>query len=174
MSSDRPGSSNWLRWVGLLLASVVLAVAADHWPALQGTRWHGLIWLPALTIGSLLLVGSVWRLLTTHGSSRSPARAPRTPPDPREHLRQMQRTGGYRAVRLRVPEHGACDRAVALQNQVFDLYHAPSLPLADCPNKRCKCGYAGLRERRRRNVLPAGLSKDRRKGSVLRWPGGRP
>ncbi len=173
MNAARSGSS-WPRWAGLLVVSVALAVAADSWLPLSGTRWERLIWLPAAGLCAFLVLTGLWRALTTRTLTTSETSARRPPRDPQAHLREMQRTGEYWAVKLRLPDRGACEQAQALNDRIFDLYRAPSLPLSGCANKRCKCGYTGLRERRRRNVLPAGLSKDRRKGSVLRWPGGRP
>ncbi|GAB4357731.1 MAG: hypothetical protein Kow0073_15840 [Immundisolibacter sp.] len=172
MNSGRSGSS-WLRGAGLLAASVALALAADSWLPLSGTRWEHLIWLPAAGLGAALAMRGLWCALTTHTVMAAGASARRLPRDPQAHLRDMRRTGGYWAVKLRLPDHGACEQALALKGRVFDLYHAPALPLSGCTNRRCKCGYAGLRERRRRDVLPPGLSKDRRQGRVLRWPGPR-
>lgn len=171
MNAAPSGGSSWLRLAGLLVASVALAVAADSWLPLSGTRWESLIWLPAASLGAFLVLTALWRMLTTHASTASEISTRRAPRDPQAQLRELQRSGGFRAVKLRLPEQGACEQALELSNRTFDLYRAPQLPLPGCTNKRCRCGYAGLRERRRRDVLPAGLRKDRRKGSALRWPG---
>lgn len=171
VNAARTGGSSWLRWAGLLIASVVLAAVADRWLPLAGTRWESLIWLPAGSLGAVLVLTAVWRMLTTRPLTVSETSTRRAPRDPQAHLREMQRSGGFWAVRLRLPEHGACEQALELKNRTFDLYRAPQLPLPGCTSKRCRCGYAGLPERRRRDVLPANLSKDRRKGSALRWPG---
>jgi hypothetical protein len=171
VNAARSGGSSWLRLAGLLVASVALAVAADSWLPLSGTRWESRIWLPAASVGAFLVLAALWHMLTAHAAPGSKTSTRRMPRNPQAQLRELQRSGGFWAVKLQLPEQGACEQALELRNRTFDLHRAPQLPLPGCTNKRCKCGYAGVRERRRRDVLPSGLSKDRRKGSALRWPG---
>lgn len=173
MNSTRTGSG-WLRWFGLLLASVALAVAADSWLPLSGTRWASLIWAPALTLSIVLVFSTLWQLLSPlmQPSVRPTTSARRTQRDPQAYLRDLQRTGGYWAVKIQPSDNGACEAARAAQSRVYDLYRAPPLPLPECPNKRCRCSYVGLPERRRRDILPPGMTQDRRRGSTKHWNNG--
>lgn len=178
MHSTRPRRTHWLRWTGWLLASVLLAVGAQSWQPLGHPDWAMFVWVLPLMILASVMVGALWQLLgsrQTLGPSatpRSKAQARRIPRNPHLHLRDMRRSGEYWAVMLRLPVDGGCDHARSLRAHAFDLYRAPSLPLKNCANKHCRCGYSGLRERRRRDVLPPNLARDRRAGAVIAWPEG--
>lgn len=176
--STRPRHTRWLRWTGWLLASVLLAVGAQTWQQLGHADWAVFVWVLPLVIVVSVLLGALWQLLgsrRTLGPSATPrsrTQSRRIPRNPQLHLRDMRRSGEYWAVMLRLPVDGSCDHARSLRTHAFDLYRAPPLPLKHCPNKRCRCGYSGLRERRRRDVLPPNLARDRRAGAVIAWPEG--
>jgi len=175
--STRPRRSGWLRWAFWLTASVLIAGAAQYWRTASGPDWLAIVWLLPIPVVLGILFSALWGLL---GSRRavSPTRVDRgkdnrrkIPRHPRAHLQELQRSGDYWAIMLRLPPEGACDTAQAIRKQVFDLYRAPSLPLSGCSGASCKCGYSGLKNRRRRDVLPSNLERDRRAGAVITWPG---
>jgi hypothetical protein len=170
----------WPRWIARLIISVLIAAAAQYWPAPAGPRWVALVWLLPAAVGFGMLSSALWELL---GSRREvgPSRAAqqragrrRLPRNPKVHLHELRRSRDHWAIMLRLPPEGACDVAHGMRRHVFDLYRAPSLPLPGCSNGRCLCGYSGLKERRRRNVLPPGLERDRRAGAVIAWPAAEP
>lgn len=175
--SSMPRRSGWLRWIFWLTVGVVIAVAAQFGQEFSSVDWTRLVWLLPLAILVAIVFTALWGLL---GSRRSvaPVRAGgskgsrrRTPRHPRVHLQELQRSGEYWAIMLRLPQDGACDAAKAMRQQVFDLYRAPSLPISGCSSASCKCGYSGLKNRRRRDVLPSNLERDRRAGAVIAWHG---
>jgi hypothetical protein len=53
----------------------------------------------------------------------------------------------YRAVTVKT-RLGACNAAIALQDQIFLAREAPSLPLAECDVGNCACRYRYLDDRR--------------------------
>ena len=177
MSSTRPRSVRLLRWLAWLAASVLFATVAGYWNTPGGPRWAAAAWLLPVLVLVIMLFSALWQLLGSRSNVGSARRGPRhagrrrIPRDPKAHLRELRRWGDYWGVTLRLPAEGACDAAERARKQVFDLYRAPSLPLQGCSNTRCACGYSGLKERRRRNVLPSGLERDRRAGAVIAWPG---
>jgi hypothetical protein len=158
---------------------VVFATIAAYWDGPGGPRWAAAAWLLPVVVLMAMLFNILWQLLGSRrtvgaGAARRGPRhgeRRRIPRDPKAHLRELRRWGDYWAVTLRLPAEGACESAQAVRKQVFDLYRAPSLPLPGCSKGRCACGYSGLKERRRRNVLPSGLERDRRAGAVISWPG---
>lgn len=177
MRSTRPRRSGWLRWAFWLTASVLIAGAAQYWRTVSGPDWLAIVWLLPIPVVLGIVFSALWGLL---GSRRavSPTRVDRgknsrrkIPRHPRAHLQELQRSGDYWAIMLRLPPEGACDTAQAIRKQVFDLYRAPSLPLSGCSGANCKCGYSGLKNRRRRDVLPSNLERDRRAGAVITWSG---
>lgn len=178
MSSTRPRFV-WLRWLAWLSASLLFATIAAYWNGPGGPRWAAAAWLLPVVVLVAMLFSTLWQLLGSRravgaGAGRRGQRHSdrrRVPRDPKAHLRELRRWGDYWAVTLRLPADGACESAQAIRKQVFDLYRAPSLPLPGCANARCACGYSGLKERRRRNVLPSALDRDRRAGAVIAWPG---
>jgi hypothetical protein len=145
-----------------LIASILIASAAQMWRTLSGPDWTVFAWLLPIPVLLAMVSSALRGLPGPHGIPR----------DPKVHLQELQRCGEYWAVMLRLPPEGACDAAQALRKQVFDLYRVPSLPLAGCSSQTCKCGYSGLKDRRRRDVLPPGLERDRRAGTAIPWPGG--
>lgn len=167
----------WLRWLAWLAASVLFATIAAYWNGPGGPRWAAAAWLWPMAILVAMLFSTLWQLLGSRRSVGAARRGPRhsgkrkIPRDPKAHLRELRRWGDYWAVTLRLPAEGACESAERVRKQVFDLYRAPSLPLPGCANSRCVCGYSGLKERRRRDVLPSALDRDRRAGAVIAWPG---
>lgn len=179
MRSRKPRGGGWLRWIFWLAVSVLIAGAAQFGPAFSSPDRARAVWLLPLAILVAGVFGALWGLL---GSRRSvaPMRAGgskavrrRTPRHPRVHLQELQRSGEYWAIMLRLPQDGACDAVMAERRQVFDLYRAPPLPVAGCSSASCKCGYSGLKNRRRRDVLPPNLERDRRAGAVIAWHGDR-
>jgi hypothetical protein len=175
--STRPRRSGWLRWAFWLTASVLIAGAAQYWRTVSGPDWLAIVWLLPIPVVLGIVFSALWGLLGSR-QAVSPTRVDRgknnrrkTPRHPRAHLQELQRSGEYWAIMLRLPPEGACDTAQAIRRQVFDLYRAPSLPLSGCSGASCKCGYSGLKNRRRRDVLPSGLERDRRAGAVVTWPG---
>ncbi|MFP5464737.1 MAG: hypothetical protein ACLGHR_08230 [Gammaproteobacteria bacterium] len=177
--ASKPRRSGWLRWLFWLAVSVLIAGAAQLWQALSGADWVLAAWLLPLPVLAGIAFSALWGLL---GSRRevAPARAGRAkanqrkfPRHPKAHLQELQRSGDYWAIMLRLPPEGGCQVAQSLRTQVFDLYRAPLLPLGGCANASCKCGYSGLKNRRRRDVLPATLERDRRAGAVIEWTGGK-
>ena len=176
MPPHRP-RRRWLRWISWLIAAAFAATVAQYWQPPTGMGWATFAWLLPVAVAGSMAFTALWDLL---GSRRSvaPARAaPRrngrrkVPRDPKAQLHELRRYGDYWAITLRLPPEGACEVAEAVRGRVFDLYRAPALPLAGCANGRCACGYSGLKERRRRNVLPRSLDRDRRAGAVVAWPG---
>lgn len=177
MRSTRPRRSGWLRWTFWLTASVLIAGAAELWRTLSGPDWVAVAWLLPIPVLLGIVFSALWSLLgsrravaPTH-ANRNKASRRKIPRHPRVHLQELQRTGEYWAIMLRLSPEGACETAKALRQQVFDLYRAPSLPLSGCSGGSCKCGYSGLKNRRRRDVLPSNLERDRRAGAVIAWPG---
>jgi hypothetical protein len=159
-----------------LAAAVGAAVVAPFWQTAAGPQWAPLVWLLPATLGAALAFTALWTLLGSRRvgtpSRTGQKRARRRPPrDPNVHLHELRRSREYWAIMLRLPPEGVCDVAQRARWDVFDLYRAPSLPLPGCANGRCACGYSGLKERRRRNVLPSALDRDRRAGAVIAWPG---
>jgi hypothetical protein len=156
---------------------VLFATIAAYWDGPGGPRWAAVAWLLPVVVLVAMLFSVLWQLLGSRRAVGGARRGPRhndnrrIPRDPKAHLRELRRWGDYWAVTLRLPAEGACEAAQAIRKQVFDLYRAPSLPLPGCANARCVCGYSGLKERRRRNVLPSALDRDRRAGAVIAWPG---
>jgi hypothetical protein len=156
---------------------VLCATIAAYWDTPGGPRWAAAAWLLPVVVVVAMLFSTLWQLLGSRHTVGSARRGPRhgerrrIPRDPKAHLRELRRWGDYWAVTLRLPAEGACESARAARKQMFDLYRAPSLPLPGCSNARCACGYSGLKERRRRDVLPSGLERDRRAGAVIAWPG---
>lgn len=178
MRSIRPRRSGWLRWIFWLTVSVLIAGAAELWRAFSGPDWAAVAWLLPIPILLGIVFSALWQLL---GSRRAVAPTPadrnkagrrKIPRNPHAHLQELQRSGEYWAIMLRLPPDGACAMAQAQCKQVFDLYRAPRLPLDGCSSRSCKCGYSGLKNRRRRDVLPPGLDRDRRAGVVISWPAG--
>ena len=164
----------WLSWFLWLFAAVAAAIMAQYWNGPIGPAWARLSWL--LPVGVLvgLVFSALWGLLGSRravrparsGQKRVPQRRP--PRDPNVHLHELRRSREYWAIMLRLPQDGACDAAQRLRWEIFDLYRAPTLPLPNCGG-RCRCGYSGLKERRRRDVLPATLERDRRSGAVITY-----
>lgn len=177
MRSTRPRRNGWLRWAYWLTVSLLIAGTAQLWQVFSGPNWVQAAWLLPLPILMAIIFSALWGLL---GSRRAvgPVRADRNkasrrkiPRNPRTHLQELRRSGEYWAIMLRLPQEGACEAAQAIRKQVFDLYRAPSLPLSGCSSESCKCGYSGLKNRRRRDVLPSDLDRDRRAGAVISWSG---
>ena len=155
-------------------ATSCAAVVAEYWPAAPQSNWAAFAWL--LPVGVLvgLVFTALWEMVGSGRAAGRPTRSAqkriqqrRAPKDPKVHLHQLRRSRDYWAVMLRLPADGACEAAQRLRWEAFDLYRAPSLPLSDCGAGRCRCGYSGLKERRRRDVLPAALERDRRAGAVI-------
>lgn len=166
----------WLGWLMWLLVAVGAATVAQYWRSPTGHNWASLAWLMPVTVAVGLMFTALWDLLgsrRTVGPVRSGqkkrAQQRRPPRDPQVHLHDLRRSREYWAIMLRLPPDGACEAARALRWEVFDLYRAPALPLANCGGGRCRCGYSGLKERRRRDVLPAALDRDRRAGAVITY-----
>lgn len=163
------------RWIFWLCIGLLAAVAAEISKPFVRSAWVSLIWvLPALMLISGLTT-ALWRLLGSRrmvapagGRRLSPEKRPRKPT---AHLQQMRRSGNYWAVVMSPPPETACQAALEHRDKLFDLYRVPQLPLDGCSQRRCKCAYTGLKNRRRRNVLPPGRDKDRRAGAVISWPG---
>lgn len=164
----------WVGWLLWLAGAVCAAVVAPYWQTPTGPQWAPLVWLLPVALGVALVFTALWTLLgsrrvgTPSRTGQKPARR-RSPRDPNAHLHELRRSREYWAIMLRLPPEGGCDVAQRARWQVFDLYRAPSLPLPGCANARCRCGYSGLKERRRRDVLPAGLERDRRATSMITY-----
>ncbi len=177
MRATKPRRGRWLRWMFWLTASVLIASAAQTWRTLLGPEWAVLAWLLPIPVLLGIFFSALWGLLGSRQAgaptraNRSKASRRKIPRHPRAHLQELQRSGEYWAIMLRLPPEGACETARVMRQQVFDLYRAPSLPLSGCSSGSCKCGYSGLKNRRRRDVLPADLERDRRAGAVIAWPG---
>jgi hypothetical protein len=77
-----------------------------------------------------------------HLTPRLPVRPAR--PASSVQLERLQRTGQFRGVRI----ESRCAAAVHLIGREYDFDTAPELPLPGCQAEVCKCGYAGLPERR--------------------------
>lgn len=164
----------WLGWLVSLAGAVCAAVVAPYWQTPAGPQWAPLVWLLPTALAGALAFAALWTLLGSHRvgtpSRTGQKRARRRPPrDPKVHLHELRRSREYWAIMLRLPPEGVCEVARRARWQVFDLYRAPSLPLPGCANGRCRCGYSGLKERRRRDVLPAGLGRDRRATSTITY-----
>lgn len=179
MRASKPRRSGWLRWLFWLAISVLIAGAALLWQALSGRDWVLAAWLLPLPVLAAVAFSALWAMLGS-GRAVAPARAGRVksnqrkpPRHPKAHLQELRRSGNYWAIMLRLPPEGACRVAQDFRTQVFDLYRAPTLPLAGCGSARCRCGYSGLKNRRRRDVLPPTLERDRRAGAVIEWTGGK-
>ena len=165
----------WFGWVTWLIVAFAAAIVAQYWRSPTEPGWAALAWLAPVAVLVCMVFTALWDLL---GSGRAPGTARpspqrghkrRPPQDPLAHLHEMRRSGEYWAIMLRLPVDGACDAVQRLRWDAFDLYRAPGLPLANCDAARCRCGYSGLKERRRRDVLPATLDRDRRAGAVITY-----
>ncbi len=178
LSPSQPNSNAWLRWAVWLLVALAVAISAEIWRAFNHSAWLSLAWLLPFPILIFILLGSLWRLLgsrrtLTQVDRHRAANRRKVPRNPKVHLQELQRSREYWAVVLRLPPEGACESAKARRQTMFDLYRVPTLPLANCDKERCRCGYSGLKNRRRRDVLPAGMQTDRRAGAIIAWPGNR-
>lgn len=178
MSPSQTSSTPWLRWAVWLLLALAVAIGAEIWRAFNHAAWLSLAWLLPFPILASILLGALWRLLGSRRTARPvdhyrATNRRKVPRNPKVHLQEMQRSREYWAVVLRLPPEGACESVKARRQAMFDLYRAPALPLAGCDKARCRCGYSGLKDRRRRDVLPPGMQRDRRAGAIIAWPGNR-
>lgn len=128
---------------------------------LRDALWE-LVWLLPLAALATGLVGVFWWALG--GGARKRGRGgPRS-----RHLAELRQSGAYWAVMVRPDTRGTCEHAREVQRRVYMLHQAPPLPFDGCRRSGCQCRYVGLRERRRRDVLPPGI-EDRRAGARVRW-----
>lgn len=97
------------------------------------------------------------------GTAKSSAAA-----TPAERLAELRYDGSYWGVMVQTPPGQGCAAARELREKKFSLERAPPLPLAACDESHCRCNYLGLKERRRRDVLPT-ESEDRRTSSQVKW-----
>lgn len=166
----------WFSWLTWLAVTLVVAVVAQFWRSPTGPAWATWSWLLPVGVMVGLVFSALWEMVGSGRANGGPKRSTqkrahqrRLPRDPKAQLHELRRSREYWAIMLRLPADGACDAAQSLRWEVFDLYRAPPLPLANCGTGRCRCGYSGLKERRRRDVLPAALDRDRRAGAVITY-----
>lgn len=130
-----------------------------------------LVWLAPAAVSVLVVVGVLWWILGAGyarlGLDGKSGRRQKHR-DPAGHLAELRRDGAFWAVMVRPDPNGACPLADQEKRSIFLLHQAPALPLDDCTRARCRCSYAPLRERRRRDVLPPNQD-DRRAGAKVRW-----
>ena len=166
----------WFSWLTWLVLAFGAAVVAQYWRSPTGSNWATLSWLLPVAVLVGLVFTALWEMVGSGRGARRPDRSGqkrvhqrRPPRDPKVHLHELRRSREYWAIMLRLPAEGACDAAQRVRWEVFDLYRAPNLPLPGCGVGRCRCGYSGLKERRRRDVLPVALERDRRAGAVITY-----
>jgi hypothetical protein len=128
---------------------------------LSDALWE-LVWLLPLAVLAAGLVTVIWWALG--GGSRKRIRGGARA----RQLAELRQNGAYWAVMVRPDTRGTCEHARAVQRRVYSLHQAPPLPFDGCRRSGCQCRYVGLRERRRRDVLPPGI-EDRRAGARVRW-----
>jgi hypothetical protein len=110
--------------------------------------------------------GRTARRAQRQGGGANAAMGATVPPD--VQLARLRRSGQFWGVMLRVAPGQACAAAQAARETRYPLERPPALPLPGCDSPQCRCGYAGLKELRRRDVLPAG-SPDQRKNRNVAW-----
>lgn len=166
----------WFSWLTWLVIAFCVALIAQYWRTPTGSNWAALSWLLPIAVSVSLVFTALWEMVGSGRGAQRPNRSAqkrvhqrRTPKDPKVHLHELRRSREYWAIMLRLPPEGACDAAQRVRWEVFDLYRAPPLPLPGCGEGRCRCGYSGLKERRRRDVLPVALDRDRRAGVVITY-----
>lgn len=158
------------------VAALAAATVAQYWRTPARPGWAELSWLLPLAVLMGFVFKALWELVGSghhsgHADKAKQKRAQqrRPPRDPKAHLLELRRSREHWAVMLRLPPDGACEAAQRHRWEAYDPYRAPPLPMPDCDAARCRCGYSGLKERRRRDVLPAGLERDRRAGAVVTY-----
>lgn len=100
------------------------------------------------------------------GASTAKPVDPDAPPD--VQLARIRRDGNFWGVMVRFAPGQGCAAVQAIRDTRYPLERVPNLPLRGCDSLQCRCGYTGLKERRRRDVLPPG-GKDQREGSKVTW-----
>lgn len=88
------------------------------------------------------------------------------PPD--VQLARLRRDDAIWGVMVQFPAGQGCVAAREARDRKFSIDRAPALPLRGCDAHQCRCSYLGLKERRRRDVLPPDAD-DRRNTSTVEW-----
>lgn len=106
------------------------------------------------------------RLAPTGATSSARNGAADVPPD--VQLARMRRDDAVWGVMVQFPAGQGCVAAREARDRKFSIDRAPGLPLRGCDAHQCRCSYLGLKERRRRDVLPP-EADDRRNTGTVEW-----